>query len=209
MWMRNPLDDILSSKAKTAVLRVICGALTALNVREIARRAGTDAGHTSRVLRELAASGLLIGRGIGRATTYELAAPDLPLTRQLAGLFEAEAQRFDEAIGELAAALPETISVVLFGSEARGEAHAGSDTDLLIVVPEKASDMENRLSEACMAISSRYGLALSWQLADLAEIRAWEASDSALWRNILDEGVRLRGEPLRRLQAVCQTGETG
>ena len=209
MWMRNPLDDILSSKAKTAVLRVICSALSALNVREIARRAGTDAGHTSRVLRELAASGLLIGRGIGRATTYELAAPDLPLTRQLAGLFEAETERFDAAIGELAAALPETISVVLFGSEARGEAHAGSDTDLLIVVPDQTPGMEERLNEACLAISARYGLALSWQLADLAQIRAWEKADSALWRNILAEGIRLRGEPPWRLQAACQTGETG
>jgi hypothetical protein len=62
MWLEKPLDDILSSRGKIAVLRVVCSVSVPLAGREIARRAGLRSGHASGILRDLTASGLLLAR---------------------------------------------------------------------------------------------------------------------------------------------------
>ena len=128
MWLRDPLDDILSSRAKVAVLRVVCCAAMPLNGREIARRAGLSSGHASRVLGELTASGVLLARDQGRVLTYELALAHGPLVARIKSLFEDEAARQEAALDELEVAVPGLVSIVLFGSEARGDARPGSDT---------------------------------------------------------------------------------
>lgn len=78
MWLNQPLNDILSSRSKVAVLRVLSETSVPLNGREIARRAGLVPGHTHRVLADLVAAGLVLSRDQGRANTYEFAARQFP-----------------------------------------------------------------------------------------------------------------------------------
>jgi len=200
MWLTTPLDDVLSSRAKVALLRVLCVAAGPLSGREVARRARVEPGHASRLLRELVASGVLLSRDLGRVRSYELAAADAPLTRQLRRLFAAEAERLRRVLQRLAADTPDLLSVVLFGSEARGEAAPGSDTDLLIVVGKRTRALENRVRDTCLRLAEEQQLALSWHLADLAELRRWERNGNPLWQSVLAEGVVLRGESLERLR---------
>ncbi len=207
MWLRNPLDDIFSSQAKVGILRVLCSASGPLNGREISRRAGWDAGHTSRLLRELAASGVVIGRDQGRVTSYEMGADDVPLVRALQALFRAEATRYDKAMEALMRAVPEALSIVLFGSEARHQAKPGSDTDLLIVVPEKSRRLEQRLADICLQLARQHLLALSWHVADLGDLEAWEEAGHELWQNIVTDGITLRGTSVPRLRRKWQHGQ--
>lgn len=207
MWLRNPLDDILSSQAKIGILRVLCSASGPLNGREVSRRAGWDPGHTSRVLRELAASGVVIGREQGRVTTYEVGTDDVPLIRDLRALFRAEAARYDRIIETLTRAVPEALSIILFGSEARHQAKAGSDTDLLIVVSAKSERLEERISDTCLQLAREHTLALSWHVADLADLREWEETGHELWQNIVTDGISLRGKSVDRLRRQWQHGK--
>lgn len=200
MWLVRPLDGVLSSRAKVSILRVLCQSPAPLNGREIARRTGLGQPHVWSVLRDLTSLGLLTARDLGRAKAYELANPDGPLVRELRQLFRAEDQRYTELLQNLSAGVPGLVSLILFGSEARGEAKPGSDTDLLFVVTEKTEELEARVRDNCSRLAEWYGLALSWHLADLGEVRDWSAGGDELWRSVLTDGITLTGKPVRELE---------
>jgi predicted nucleotidyltransferase/DNA-binding transcriptional ArsR family regulator len=208
VWLRNPLDDILSSRAKVALLRVLMRTPSPLNGREIARRAGIDPGHASRQLRDLALSGVLRSRDQGRVVTYEISEDASGLVARLRDLFDAEAVRYRDSIQGLSEQIPEAASIVVFGSEARLEAKSGSDTDLLIVVPEHAADVERRAREACLAVAAKYSLAFSWTVMSVDELREMEETGNEFWNNVLRDGIRLHGKTLEALQRSWQDGKT-
>jgi len=207
MWLQTPLTDVLSSPAKVAVLRTLCRVNRPLSGREIIRRAAVTYGPGWQALQALVASGVLAKRQHGRVNTYELRGPDLALTRRLRDLFAAEDTRTRDAASDLAKGVPEALSIVLFGSEARGEARPGSDTDVLVVVARRNQRVERRVRQACLAIAERHNLALSWQVADLQEIRDWETTGNAFWQQVLRDGIVLHGERPEVLRRQWQTGE--
>lgn len=208
MWLRRPLDDLLSSRAKVSILRVVSEVNTQLSGREIARRAGVWSSAASRALGELTASGVLICRDHGRAKTYELDRTDVEFVAQLRDLFRAEADRFRRFIADMAEAVPEALALVLFGSEARGEAKPHSDTDVLIVVAEKTEAVEERVLDRCLDIAIRHGLDLQWHVADLADLREWHTTDDPFWRNVQREGIVLHGISLEALERRWRVGKT-
>jgi predicted nucleotidyltransferase len=204
MWLADPLDEILSSRAKVRLLRVLASSRVPLNGREIARRAGVGAGTGSRLLRELAASGAVTELDQGSAHTYSLQL-EVPFVATLRRLFEEEEARRRAVIRELAAEVPGLLAVLLFGSQARGEAQPGSDTDLLLVF-RTAPPSEARLDEVCLGIATRHGLSLSWHVADLRTLEEWDRTGNDLWTSILREGVALLGRPPERLCELWRTG---
>lgn len=199
MWLHRPLDDMLSSRAKVAILRVLCRTNAPLHGREIARRSGVQAGHVSRLLRELAASGILRSREHGRVTTYELTDRGSPLIAELRQLFDAETRRYERALTRLTEGVPGVLSVILFGSEARGEQKPGSDTDLLVVVEQKTDEVETQLRDRCLGLAQEWNLALSWHVADLSDIHGWQDTGHEFWQNVLTDAVLLKGRPLEAL----------
>jgi len=140
-------------------------------------------------------------------TTYELGTDDVPLIRHLKALFRAEAARYDRVIAALTESVPEALSIILFGSEARDQAKAGSDTDLLIVVSAKSERLEERISDTCLQLAREHILALSWHVADLADLREWEETGHELWQNIVTDGINLRGKSVDRLRRQWQHGK--
>lgn len=199
MWLNEPLNDVLSSRSKVAVLRVLAAAPAPLNGREIARRAFIAPGHAHRVLADLVAAGLVLSRDQGRVNTYEFADPDSLLTRRLKELFAAEATRRRQVIERLSKEVKGVLSVVLFGSETRSEARPGSDTDLLIVVAKQSRALDNHIRDTCVRLAAEHQLALSWLVVGMKELRDLQARGNGLWASIQSEGVRLAGKPLERL----------
>ena len=206
MWLLHPLQDILSSSAKVAVLRVLCHANSPLSGRETVRRAQVSYGPGWAALQDLVRSGVLVKRDLGRASAYELREPDGALIQALRRLFDEEEERAEQIVSDLSSEIPEALSIIIYGSEAREEAEAGSDTDILIVVEEKTEDLEDRIDRACLALTEQHSLALSWHIADLDDLREWEETHSDFWRNILRDGIRLAGDSLERLRRRWQTG---
>jgi len=208
MWLRKPLDDILSSPAKIAVLRAVLRVNTPLSGREIGRRAGVGHSPAYNALQALVASGVLSKQHHGRASTYTVRDPQATLVRGLRDLFDDEDRRARLAVSELADAIPETRSIILFGSEARGEARPGSDTDLLIIVDRTSEEAEGRVRDACLDLAEKHALALSWHVVDLDEAREWDATDDQFWRNVLRSGMWLHGDSLEALRLKWRLGRT-
>ena len=201
MWMTRPLDDLLSSPAKVAVLRALVLWPRPLSGREIGRRAGVAAGHVSRVLRELHSAGVLEAQQYGRVIAYALRSDAGPLVGHLRELFRAEEARDFQARQALAGLVAEdseeedreVLSVILFGSEARGEARPGSDTDVLFIVRRRDENLEKRIADLCDRLYGEHRTPLEPFVTDLAEVREWEESGNPFWKRVQEEGVVLAG----------------
>jgi predicted nucleotidyltransferase len=140
--------------------------------------------------------------------TYEIGEDASGLVASLRDMFDTEAVRYRGSIQNLAQQVPEAISIVLFGSEARLEPNPGSDTDLLVIMPEHTEAVDERVRAACLEVASKYSLALSWLVMSVAELRELEETGNEFWSNILREGIRLHGKTLEALQQSWQRGKT-
>lgn len=206
MWLHKPLNGILSSPARIAVLRAVRAVTAPLHGREIARRAGVGYSPAHHALQALVASGVLSKRDHGRVCTYQVRDPKGALVRQLRELFAEEDRRARQFVSELVDRVPEVRSIILFGSEARGDARPGSDTDLLIVVPRSTRKLEARLDDACMALSDKHGLALSWHVVSVAQVCEWDSTGEQFWRNVLNGGVLLHGDAPEAMRLEWRIG---
>ena len=208
MWLRRPLDDMLSSPAKVAVLRAVLRVGTPLSGREIARRSGGGYSPAYNALQALVASGVLSKQDHGKVTTYTVRDPEAPLVAGLRDLFDREEQRTRAAASELAQRLPDARAIILFGSEARGDARPGSDTDLLIIVSRADAKTDARVRDACLELAERHGLALSWHVVDLDQLRQWEATEDQFWRNVREDGIWLHGDSLEAIRLKWRLGRS-
>ncbi|NPV48674.1 MAG: nucleotidyltransferase domain-containing protein [Armatimonadetes bacterium] len=140
--------------------------------------------------------------------TYTVRDPASPLIAGLRELFDREEQRMRSAVAELAESAPEVRAIVLFGSEARGEARPGSDTDLLMVVDKADPVTVDQVRDACLEVAERHGLALAWHVADLGQLREWEATQDRFWENVVQDGIWLHGESLEAIGLRWRPGRT-
>ena len=208
MWLRRPLDDILSTAAKVAVLRVMLRVSMPLSGREIARRAGVGYSPAYNALQALVASGVPAKQDHGRATAYSLVHPESPLISGLKDLFEREDRRTREACSALASSIPDARAIILFGSEARGEARPGSDTDILIVIDSTDEATEGRVRDACLALAEAHELALSWHVVDLDQVREWDQAGDQFWQSVVRDGIWLQGDSMEAMRLKWRLGRT-
>lgn len=105
---------------------------SSLHVRELARLTGASPGSLHRDLRAMADLGLLLRQEVGRQVHYK-ANRASPIFEELAGLLRKTAGLVDllrEALSPLADKIE---FAFVHGSMARGEEHATSDVDVMIV----------------------------------------------------------------------------
>lgn len=200
MLLSQPLDDILSSGSKVAILRLLCLRGGSWTGREIARQTDQSSSNTARALRDLTAALVVEAQPMGRAISYRLTDSEAPIVRRLRELFGEEQGRGRQAAEAIGRRVPSFVSLILFGSEARGAARATSDTDLLVIVRGRSEELDAQIDGILFEESLDQLLQSSWLIADVSEVARWEEEGSEFWRNILSEGVVLAGASLERLR---------
>lgn len=152
MKLHNLLDDMLDSKSKTRILRLLFGFPgREFTEREIADMIGMSPNTVNLALRDLRKTNVFVYKRIGRSHSYQCDR-DSVLFPLFTELFARERLAKDELMGLLKKKLKDIGTCILFGSFARGEEEFDSDLDLLIIADDKAqaksitNDLEEELS---------------------------------------------------------------
>lgn len=195
------LDEIMGSRAKVRILRALLPMSAAVSGNEARLLAGVRSkSGMQAALDELTALGIL-QRDDTRRIQFFRVNRDHDLVAPLASLFEAEARRIvvlQEAVRELldgGAVREHTLSIILFGSNARGDASPASDLDLLAVT-EDASQVERVLEvliDGIPEIQRRLGMRASPLVLEKARVRERYRDGDPLMKNVLSDGRRLYG----------------
>jgi len=83
------------------------------------------------------------------------------------------------------------LKVQLFGSRARGDAGAGSDFDILIIVKDKMSIDRMKIYDYILDVNLEYGLDFSLKIYDEEEFERSKRLSLPFMKNILTEGQEL------------------
>lgn len=139
------LDAVLGTTTKVRILRTLLpltSVVSGTEARRLAQVRSVNAMWSS--LEDLTALGILLREETPGTHLYRIN-HDHHLAAPLAMLFEAETRRVGEVRNALRSALQsagqlESVrSVILYGSNARGEAGPGSDLDILVVTRAEAA----------------------------------------------------------------------
>lgn len=140
-----PLEKILDSQAKIAILRVLsAGVDRHMGGSDIARAAGFSIPSTHDALKALLALGVVTMEVLGNQHVYALNRKDRIVQKIIAPMFKAEGNWKkdikERAVQGMKSAgiLQSVVSVILYGSVQQGNAKQGSDLDLAVIVRSSA-----------------------------------------------------------------------
>lgn len=161
------LADALFPRTRKAALGLLFGQPErSLHLRELARLAGVSPAMMSKELAALAAAGVLLAQRDGNRRLFS-ANPACPIFDELAGIARKTAGLAD-VLSEALAGVDGIELALVFGSVARGTAHAESDVDLWVVGRSDYS----ALLQACAQASQRLGRPVNPVLYAPAELAA-------------------------------------
>lgn len=175
MLLNNPLDDILGQISKVKILRFLINSQAQLNGREIAKNVGLSHVKAHTALKELAGHGLINMRSVGNSLVYWLNEEHFLIKEVIRPAFEKENGAFGYIIRIILKEIkpPRPLSIILFGSFAKGSPSADSDIDIMIVYPHQKNKelIAKELSEAEKKITSLFGNHLSVALFKIEEFQ--------------------------------------
>ena len=85
----------------------------------------------------------------------------------------------------------QVVSVLLFGSRARGEAEPDSDMDLLVVMSDASPQVRKAVRYLAVEVWLEHGIYLSTRVWSRAHWRRLEGLQTLLYRNICRDGIVL------------------
>ena len=202
--LRLPLASALGTPAKVALLRLVTAGGEAISQREAARRAGIQVRSAQRALDDLVALGLVTRLVGGREHLVHLNGAHR-LAAALAAVFAQEADHFlalRQALhGVATRARPRPLSLVLFGSAARGDDVLASDVDVLAVGrnPAEAGVLLERLIAAGATLRAAFGAEVRPVTLTRLELRRQWPSRGSLARRAAEDGLLIYGTALYEL----------
>lgn len=197
MNTKYPLEELLGQRSKVAVLRVLCREAE-LTGREIGRKAGLSPRAAQQALLELYAAGIVHRKAAGASYLFSLNRARYVVKNILAPLFEGEQGLAAAMTEELRKALPVkgVVSVIIFGSVARGESGRGSDLDIMILL-EDSLDVRKAVAgvrEKGGEFLEKFGMVLSPHVVRRREFVSRFDKKDKLIQNVVREGRVVYGE---------------
>lgn len=201
MDFARPVEAVIGG-AQGRLLAVLVKITAPLTLRRLAGLAGVSPAQASRVMPGLVELGIVERYEVPPASQFVLARGNVA-TQLLLALADAQSMTLRQ-IGEAASVIsPEPVSVIAFGSFARGEADAESDIDLAVVRADDVDDDNERWAES-IDVWHRHVRALTGNEVEIVEATASEAArklrgQSELWRSIRRDGIVVHGRALDAL----------
>lgn len=160
------LENIIGSKAKVKILRVLIEVRTAYTLKDLVKETGLSLSITHQAAEELAEEGIVIRlKGRKKERLYKFNA-ESSFATALFELFKNEKtrQRNDVILLKtwnvleqmLTAIKKETNLIILFGSQARGEATVRSDIDLFIIPKGRSGGLTEKIKNISSTINPHF-----------------------------------------------------
>ena len=204
MDFARPVQAVIPG-AQGRILAVLVETSAELNLRALARLSGVSLAQASWVLPGLVSLGMVERRDVPPAALFRVV-PDHVAVRAVMGLSRARDVVLGE-LGRLAGELsPAPVSVVVFGSLARGEAGVESDIDVVVVRPaavgEDSEDWRRGVEAWRQAVRLVSGNAVEVVEAGEREVGRLLRSRRPMWREVVRDGVVVYGVALHELRAA-------
>jgi predicted nucleotidyltransferase len=197
----HPVEAVVGG-AQGRLLAVLAKITAPLTLRRLASLAGVSPAQASRVLPRLVELGIVGRHEVPPASQFVLNRDNVA-AQLLLSLGDSRSIALRQ-IGESASEIsPEPVSVIAFGSFARGEADAESDIDLAVVRADDVDDDDEQWADS-IDLWRRQVRAFTGNDVEIIEATASEAARklrgrSELWRSIAREGVVVDGLALDEL----------
>lgn len=195
-------EHIFGRRSRLEVLRCLYGTFEEPTGREIARRVGLSHQQVHEALRQLEAWGI-VGRKIASpAHLFRLNRDHWAVAKLLKPVFEGERKWLEDLLNGVSKGLPKgVVSLVLFGSAARGELRPKSDIDLLALVGTEGDKgkVAEYLAFKGGELRSKYHHPLRPVVLTVREFKDRYARGEDFARDLLKEGKAIRGKPAIRL----------
>jgi predicted nucleotidyltransferase len=202
MDFQRPVEAVIPG-VQGRILAVLAETSADLNLRTIARLAHASPAQASRVLPELVRMGMVERRDAPPSALFRLVDDNVGsvLIRALSRARERVLGELGRKAGELA---PNPVSVIVFGSFARGEADADSDLDVVFVRPRAVGDDDDRWALA-MEDWRQFIRRLTGNRVEILEVTEGEItrllrSRRPLWVDVARDGLVVHGTPLSELR---------
>jgi predicted nucleotidyltransferase len=199
---RRPVQTVITG-AQGRILAVLAETTADLNLRTIARLAEVSPAQASRVLPELVKLGMVERREAPPSALFRLVDDNIAsrLVRTLSRARQTGLAELGQRAGELGS---KPVSVIVFGSFARGEADADSDLDVVFVRPQEVREDDERWAES-VEEWRQFARRLTGnrvEILEAAEDRLGRLlrSHRPLWADISRDGVVVYGTPLDDLR---------
>ena len=185
------------------ILAVLAGTSAELNLRTIARLSGVSVAQASRVMPTLVELGMVERRDVPPSAQFRLVEEHVA-SRAVLALARVR-QTVLEELGRAAAALaPPPLSVIVFGSFARGEARAESDVDIVVVRPADVAE-EDEAWGSSLERWREHARRITGNRVEIVEVDEHKIarllnSRKPLWSDVVREGLVIFGRPVSELR---------
>jgi predicted nucleotidyltransferase len=212
---RYPLTGILGTDANVRVLRELCRHGGELAAPTLVMRSGLAQSSVRGAVIALETMKIIEVIGSGRVRLFRLRRSH-PLAPIIDTLFRAEEERFEGILNAVRLAVescgPGVIAVWLYGSVARGEDHAASDMDLVVIAePKTLGRIEEAMRQELRRAEDELSFVASVVAVDVNDLLRLSDGNDPWWTSAARDGVALVGDRpdgllarLRRARKVHQ-----
>lgn len=201
--LSHPLDNILGSRAKVRVCRLLWATHEALSAREMGRRTGTAKRSVDLALVDLIHLGVVVREGSSPLSPYRINRMHALVELALGPLFQGEDRMLEEmfktlrtiVISEAVLGKSGLAWAGVFGSMARGDQTIESDLDLAVIVDDQTATprVHDALSDHTETFASRFGRRLSPLVMSLHQFTRMLKERESLALALTRDGRRLAG----------------
>jgi hypothetical protein len=184
------------------ILAVLAQTSAELNLRTLSRLSGVSFAQASRVMPHLVEQGIVNRRDVPPSALFRLEEQHVA-ARPVLALAQVRTAVLDE-LGRAAADIsPTPLSVIVFGSLGRGDAHTGSDIDILVVRPSGVDDdhdtWHTTLEQWRQHAGRLTGNPIEILEVDAADIARNLRSRRPLWTDLRQQGITVFGRTIPEL----------